>query len=717
MNLSCLNWDWIDLDFPGMEKVKESLENQSYAETAEALREYFLRRNKPVWFLGLEERLSTLNDVRQHYRDDIEREIRIADEIVDRTFLFRYPWDMERTQVPVRFKDRIDWEFIPDHDPEWVYMLNRHRYWIALGQAYWFTGKDKYARTFAEQLEDWIDRNPLTPQSMQTTWRTIDAGIRLENWLKALSYLMDSPYITPRLFAKLLASLHQHGAYISAHMDGWRRISNWGVLENHGLFELAVFAPMFKEAAHWRELSLSRMKEMALIQVAPDGMHWEQSPMYHHEVLHSFMEVLGLARCNGIELDPVFARTVRRMAYASLYMAKPNHHQPMQGDSDDNDVRDMLTKAAYLLGDGVLKFGAFERFDFDTFMQFGVAGAEHYRRIELIEPTYRSYPFDRSGNYVMRSGWGEQDLYLFFDCAPMGGGHGHADLLHIDIHAYGRDLLTDSGRYNYSDYYPLRNQLKSCESHNTTIVDDIPFTECTASWTFSNMARPVHPVWITDEQFDYVEGSHDGYEQLEDPVRPVRRILFLKPHFWLLADSFYCREAHTFSQYFHFSPGEVSLNPATLECRTVSKDEANIRIIPVTDTTEELKARLRDGMISYEYNLAESNQYVEYRLESSGFASMFQLLVPQKAGDLFKAIETSRVQVLTYNGDLVSDHVAEAVSIEFLQTGERHIIVLCHKKPSMHIEAYIVDGVQCYGEVVWIRRRQGELQAEIMVVK
>lgn len=256
------------------------------------------------------------------------------------------------------------------------------------------------------------------------------------------------------------------------------------------------------------------------------------------------------------------------MAAASLYWAKPNHRQPMLGDSDDSDIRSLLTYAGWLFQDAVLRFGGYDQMDYDNAWLFGINGVEGYERLTAELPPNLSHAYAHSGHYVMRTGWDEQDLYLYFHCGPLGGGHGHADLLHFDLYAYGRDLLTDLGRYNYSDHTPLRKALKESAAHNTTTVDGIGFTEVTDTWSFSQIAKPMGCQWISHPDFDYVEGSHDGYRHLDDPVYPLRRILFIKPFYWLLVDSFSSRQEHTFSQHFHFAPGTVQMEDGTLICRT-----------------------------------------------------------------------------------------------------------------------------------------------------
>ena len=43
--------------------------------------------------------------------------------------------------------------------------------------------------------------------------------------------------------------------------------------------------------------------------------------------------------------------SIKKLAYSNAYMKKPNHKQPMQGDSDETDLRDIITRSAYILKD------------------------------------------------------------------------------------------------------------------------------------------------------------------------------------------------------------------------------------------------------------------------------------------------------------------------------------------------------------------------------
>ena len=116
--------------------------------------------------------------LRAQYPRAAERACAIADDVCANRFLFRDHWEMERTNVPVQFgpeeKD-IDWALIPAGDPEWIYAMNRHTSFVNLARAWLLTGDERYAQKYARLIEDWIDRVPLTGESRNDTWRSLEA--------------------------------------------------------------------------------------------------------------------------------------------------------------------------------------------------------------------------------------------------------------------------------------------------------------------------------------------------------------------------------------------------------------------------------------------------------------------------------------------------------------------------------------------------------------
>ena len=146
--------------------------------------------------------------VLQQHKENCRQIMRIADEAVRLEFLFDLPWDMERTYKIEKFQYPIDWTYMPTDDSEFIYQMNRHRYFICLGQAYAMTGNEKYAEAFVRILRDWIEHVPLNQESKKVTWREIEAGIRGENWTKSILYFENSSLVDDDFMELFLSLIH-----------------------------------------------------------------------------------------------------------------------------------------------------------------------------------------------------------------------------------------------------------------------------------------------------------------------------------------------------------------------------------------------------------------------------------------------------------------------------------------------------------------------------
>jgi hypothetical protein len=187
-----------------------------------------------------------------------------------------------------------------------------------------------------------------------------------------------------------------------------------------------------------------------------------------------------------------------------------------------------------------------------------------------------------SGYYAMRSGWlGEQQRYLYFDLKPHAYGHVHLDAGHVEMYAYGKPLVTDTGDYFLG--WGSRTAL-----HNTIEVDA----------TMQGLAAEMVPCgWLTTPTIDLVDGIHLGYSHRDITHR--RKAIFVKgpedgfTDYWILADLLHGDGEHTYEQFLHLAgpdPGTsptLSLDPDTLAAQTSHADTANVTIIPVhTDGME-----------------------------------------------------------------------------------------------------------------------------------
>ena len=153
--------------------------------------EFFDRDNSHYYF----DDMNRIADYcKKNCSEEVSHILRVADEVCEQIFLFDLKWDMEQTYEPVRFEGEINWRYMPAADPEFIFQFNRHRFFICLGQAYAITGDEKYAKAYVNQMTHWTEHEILnSPGSINTTWRTIEAGLRGEYWSKAFRYFKDSP--------------------------------------------------------------------------------------------------------------------------------------------------------------------------------------------------------------------------------------------------------------------------------------------------------------------------------------------------------------------------------------------------------------------------------------------------------------------------------------------------------------------------------------------
>ena len=624
--------------------------------------------------------------LRAQYPRAAERACAIADDVCANRFLFRDHWEMERTNVPVQFgpeeKD-IDWALIPAGDPEWIYAMNRHTSFVNLAKAWLLTGDGRYAQGYARLIEDWIDRVPLTGESRNDTWRSLEAGLRCENWLRALELLAGSGVPGAALRQKIETCLRQHGDYLAEASNDFHRLSNWGVLQDHGLFLLGVYF----DRADWRQLALDRLDENLHHAVFGDGSQWEQSPMYHCEALHNALDVVLVGRKAGVPLPAPFTDAVHRMCRALAAWVKPDGRLPMQSDSDDMDARDLLAAGALLFEDGALRALAGDALLPENLWDFGPEAAARYAALPAGPAARGSAALPDSGNYMLR---GAQGAWAHMHCGCLGSGHGHADLLHLDAGVAGEDVLIDSGRYTYVDS-AIRRRLKLPAAHNTTRVDGEDFSACVDSWGYSRLAVPLKGEHRFTPQADYISGLHLGY--LDRGAVVGRKVVFLKEQgLAVIFDQLYAAGEHLFEQRFHFAPG--TLAPAG-DGACWQGRRAAARLLCLGDGLEQAWSR---EPFSREYNRLEEGAVLTCRRRTGGFNWFVTVL--SLDGDGRPHPLTAELLPVTRlrRGDTLPDAMAQAVRI--VKDGRQTVVVACHGEAISEVDLLAAGGCEGYGKLL-----------------
>ena len=537
--------------------------------------------------------------------------LQTADELTENIFLFRLPWDMEATNEPVVFKEKIKWNYCFNEDEEFIFQLNRHRYWICLGQAFWIKQNDIYVKTFLNQLLDWINENIDIKNADRKVWRTLETGLRADYWLRAMAFFTSHPLITDEIKEKFFYALSIHAKHLAANpKKGFSIKSNWGVMEYAGLY---VLSHVLKND-EYRKKAIYFLKTALHTQIHDDGMQWEASPMYHNEVLDAYFEVLRVAKLYN---DEVFSEDekeiIKNMAYATLYHTYPNHHQILTGDSDDTDVRDLLSRAALLFKDVKLKFAAYKELDFESAWLFGTDGILFYEELKNERIFGGLITSKESGEAIWRNSYNDDSSFIYFRNSSLGGGHGHQDKLHIEIWFEGEAILRDSGRFTYKDI-DERYRLKGSQIHNVPIINNSEYAQCRDSWIYKSLPASMGNTFVIKENMLLFEGFHCGYMNIGVLLR--RRVVTPTSDIIIISDEIIGNKDHVLSQHFAFG-NNISLK--TESNVIIGKGERCEFSVKSFDENGEILPDIINSPLSRHYNQIEETSALKINTRSSYF--------------------------------------------------------------------------------------------------
>lgn len=323
------------------------------------------------------------------------------------------------------------------------------------------------------------------------------------------------------------------------------------------------------EAWAWEELA----KQLEL-QVLEDGSHWEQSAMYHVEVLNACSRLalhVEHAREAGMQVPAEaeaalrhggwLMEAIRKMTRHVLYSAAPDHCQPAQCDSDVTDIRDVMVRSAVILeGErsadfcpGMCRYVGGVRPDMDSAWQLGISGIRRYEALEPAAPERRSLNCEDSGNIFVRSGWGEDAHYTWMKSGALGSGHGHADLTHVSLYYRGQPFLSDSGRYTYREEDPLRVALKAPQAHNVCVIDGESGGVPDGSWTYRSFGESLKNYYREEKDIHYAEMAFHGTLEDGTPYLIIRKLLILDVGIWVSVYDVCCQGEHQAKEYFHLA--------------------------------------------------------------------------------------------------------------------------------------------------------------------
>ena len=352
-----------------------------------------------------------------------------------------------------RLTHPIPWDFSPDGAHEWTHFLNRHYFLRSVLREYVETKDHKCLKYIEEVLSDWIRCNPVPLGSnggAGPAWETLSVAWRIQEWLKIMKVLWNSPRCSEETRILILRSCWEHCHHLIEHRG---HPNNWIIMESGALALAGMEMPVFKESSLWRREGITRLSKEIGRQFMADGVHFECSPLYHALCLQLLLQVKQTAGKCGIKLPNEFHDPLEEAADYLGAICRPDFTWPSVNDS--GGATDDYSAVMLLAGK------VFGREDYIWMGTKGKMGKPPTKRISV---------FRSAGIAVMRSGWGKASHSLLLRAGPTGMSHVHADVLSLDISVAGVPCLVDPGITAYAPG-PFSHWYRSAAAHNMILID------------------------------------------------------------------------------------------------------------------------------------------------------------------------------------------------------------------------------------------------------
>lgn len=590
----------LNLDHPGLEKVKAAAQVNDHDAAAQELLAYFRATrgasSQAVPSVGARERAHA-DDALRHY--------------------FRGNGDVH---PPVFRGAPIDWTgraFVDGreiHDGEWYLQFQRLTWWPALAHTYAATGDERYFREWRYELVGWAEAIlPFTRKTPGFVARGMETCGRCAAHIKVLPHMLRSPQFDAKTLLYFLASFHEQAEHIPQVYAGQ---GNHRLSDLAQVFRNAIAFPEFKQAAAWKNDALTLLPRMMKEAVYDDGMNKELVFSYHTMYIGLFVEAYNLFREHGYEkvLPPDYYPRLLKMAEIYAMQAFPDFTVCQFGDGWKKG------DAGFIFRRTLAPFAADIPY-FDYMVSGGQRGAP---------PARRSAAYPESGFYFFRSAWSPDAIFMPLKCGATAEWHNQPDNGTFELYAYGRNLMTDSGCYLYGSSAPeeqrWRAWFRSTKTHQTLTLDHR-----------DSACQPTCLLWRETTNLVALVVENQSYPGLTHR----RTVLFCDHRHFLIHDEAIGGDAGAVRIHFQFAPGPAELQ--NLVARTRHDTGANL-LVKTFGLGQDVALEKEEGWISYTIAKKEPRTAWSWKVDKAAAddrVAFLTALVPVREGAAPDDVEAS----------------------------------------------------------------------------
>ncbi|MBI2775119.1 heparinase II/III family protein [Candidatus Dependentiae bacterium] len=320
-------------------------------------------------------------------------------------------------------------QFIKDIKVPWE--LSRFQHLATIGKTYELTRDEKYAQSFCDQINDWLENNPVL---LGPNWACpMDVAIRAINWIWAFHYFKDSTTISPAFWGKFICSLYDHFNYLEHHWEVYdSRTSNHYFSDLVGYLYLCYFfKPLGKTVQKKAEWCFQECLREFDKQVFDEGTDYEGSTFYHKLITEIVHHIFFIAQNYGFEISNAHQEKFQRMLEFIDWCSFAPSRLIQIGDNDSGKiVTGELPKIHIKNNEHIAHY-----------KNFGISIFKN----ERIHLSLRHHAYQNR----------------------QPSGHHHNDVGSFTLAIDGIPIFVDPGSYIYTPSAYWRNKFRSAQMHNT----------------------------------------------------------------------------------------------------------------------------------------------------------------------------------------------------------------------------------------------------------